>query len=80
MNKITKFITTDSEQREIEAAGKYPKLEYVKDSKQVMAWALKHGIDCRMWNMKSNFIDSNGCSRKDSTFTIQGLRELGVIK
>jgi hypothetical protein len=55
------------------------KLEYLKGSKQKMAWALEHGIDGRMWNV----IAPLGHVLRPfhhSTRTVEGLKELGVIR
>jgi hypothetical protein len=55
------------------------KLEYLKDSKRIGAWALKHGVDLRMWNV----IAPEGHALRPfhhSTRTVEGLKELGVIR
>lgn len=53
----------------------YIKLEYLKDSKEKMAWTLAYGVaDCRMWNIKSP-----GHAYNESTRTLDGLKELGII-
>jgi hypothetical protein len=55
------------------------KLEYLKGSKEKMAWAAEHGIDGRMWNLYA----PEGHELRPfhhSTRTVEGLKELGVIR
>jgi hypothetical protein len=54
------------------------KLEYLKGSKETMAWATQYGLDGRMWNL----LIPEGHELRPfhhSTRTVEGLKELGVI-
>jgi hypothetical protein len=55
------------------------KLQYLKKSKEIGAWALKYGTDLRMWNI----IAPEGHALypyHHSTRTVEGLKELRIIR
>lgn len=78
-NAGMKALTVEVEQDEIRAVGTY-RLEYLKGSKEKMAWGLKYGVDGRMWNVVSPRLPGYDYSAGGQpTFTIEGLKERGII-
>ena len=56
------------------------KLRYHKGSKEKMAWAAKHGIDGRLWDVLTplpgyTYTEDSGVP----TLTVEGLKERGII-
>ena len=78
-----KALTTDEELQEVQAIRhgvKHLKLQYLKGSKEKMAWAAKYGqLDGRMWNLLEPKLPGYTYDGGFPTFTLTGLKERGLI-
>lgn len=54
------------------------RLVYLKGSKEIMSWALEHGIDGRMWNVFNS--PRPELHPDGSTLTVEGIKELLEVR
>ncbi len=59
-------------------------LDYSMDTKQtaILRYDGRYEFiqgENRQWTIQSHYIDQNGCDRYRGSFTLDGLREIGVI-